>query len=738
MSDESEDILKELRDDLEQVAANGVEVWRRQEWMRQTRFNEWDGQSHDGRKHSDALDGEALPFEGAPDNRIPLVDDAINEKVRLSKKAFFRGMVQAKPENPSDAPRAANVSSLLGWLRDRAMREELDDEVELSAQYLYGDDPGVCVVEVTWRQDISLERRTLLFEDLAAMWTTGAQNPDDVPPDDERLEPAMLAEFMDLATNPARAEEFLQWLGAMFPGATKKALRAAARDLKKDGGAELPVPAIRNNRPGVCALKLFDDVFFPIGTINIQRSRSVDRREWVTEVELRERVHTLGWDAELVDEIIEKGKGLSLLSYPLRWRQWAAQSVTLAGPGRAVNERDNLFEIWWSYRREADELGVPGIVCTVWSCVSKEVYLKRTVAEYPDGEYPFVLRTRERLGRQTTDSRGLGVAIATHQTEVKVQRDARGAYVQMLASPPMKTKIRAGAYNLVLGPNAQIPVQKMDDFDLVSLPNFMQNSVEMEAVTKNEARDYCGLMGTDAEPNRVGFVQQDEADNFIALWRTVFVKVLNLAQTYYSEAELDKVTGQADMPLHLTTEDVRGEWGVSIEIDVRDLNMDFAMKKMDAFGKVLSYDTGGVLDRGPFAEWAANAIDPILARRTVQAPGAVTQKMIDEERQNVTGMALGIEPVMNPGGTTNPQFRMQTVMQTIGQSPKLAQLWQGDETFRKLVENYQKYLMQQNVQEENKLVGRLGTQPTQSAPGLYQAGMTAPGAVQQPGAPVAA
>jgi len=714
-----DETIKELRDELEQIAANGTEVWWRQERAREVRFNEWAGQSPDGRKHGDAMDGDALPFEGAPDNRIPLADTAINEKVAIAKRAFFRALLQAKPISTSDSARAGNVNALLSWLRDRSMREELETEVELSAQYLFGDDPAVCVVEVCWLRDIALVRKDLTFDQLAIMFATGEQNPDDVQPGDPRLEPEMLSEFMDLATNPSRDEEWQSWLAAMFPGATPKALRAASKDLRKNAATELPVPEIRENRPSVRALKLFDDIFFPIGTVDIQRARTIHRREWLTEVELQERVHTLGWDAQWVETVIEKGKGQSLLTETLRWRQWTGLNITLAGPGRAVNERDNLFEVWWSYKREADELGIPGITCTVWSSVVMDTEARKSVADYPHGKYPFVLRTRERLGRQTTDSRGMTVVLTTHQNEVKVQRDARGAYVQMLASPPMKMKMQRGAYELVLGPNAQIPVQKMDDFDILTLPNFMQNSVEMEKVTRDEADHYAGLMRPDADQNRIGLLQQDEADNFFALWRGVFAQALPLAQSFYTETELDRITGQMDTPLHLTPEDVRGGYDVSIEIDTRDLNMEFATKKMDAFGKLLSLDSTGSLDRTPFTEWAAYAIDPILAKRSIQPAGSVTKKMVDEERNNVANMALGIEPVMNPDGVTNPQFRLQTLQQTITQSPRLAAQFGQDDLFRELVQNYQKYLTQQAVQEQNKTVGKLGTQPIQGAPGLY-------------------
>jgi hypothetical protein len=70
----------------------------------------------------------------------------------------------------------------------------------------------------------------------------------------------------------------------------------------------------------------------------------------------------------------------------------------------------------------------------------------------------------------------------------------------------------------------------------------------------------------------------------------------------------------------------------------------------------------------------------------------------------------------------NAQLRMQALVDTIGQSSKLSSQYQGDELFRTIIETRQKYLQQQLDQEQNKVIGRLGTSPVQ--PGT-QAGGTA-------------
>ena len=227
--------IRELRTELEHIMADGTLVWQRQEEARAVRFNVWEGQTSDGRKHASALGEDPLPFEGASDARIPAVDSIIGDKVALVKQAFFRAQVQATPVEPNDAPKAASVTSLLRWLRDCEMRAELETEVELSAQHFFGDDPALAVVEVNWRQDVTLVRRELSFDDLAILYVTGESNPDNVAPDDPRLEPAMLADFNDLALNPLRDREFTAWLTRAYPGVTSAAVRAAVRTLRKEG-----------------------------------------------------------------------------------------------------------------------------------------------------------------------------------------------------------------------------------------------------------------------------------------------------------------------------------------------------------------------------------------------------------------------------------------------------------------------------------------------------------------------
>ena len=71
---------------------------------------------------------------------------------------------------------------------------------------------------------------------------------------------------------------------------------------------------------------------------------------------------------------------------------------------------------------------------------------------------------------------------------------------------------------------------------------------------------------------------------------------------------------------------------------------------------------------------------------------------------------------MPEDGIDAPQTRLEAMQGAVAKSPRLAQQWQADPEFRALLENRQKFLMQQFTQQSiNPTVGRLGTAPLQGA-----------------------
>jgi hypothetical protein len=61
------------------------------------------------------------------------------------------------------------------------------------------------------------------------------------------------------------------------------------KELRENGKAEFPAPYVRVNQPSICAYRLFEDIFLPANTTDLQRARCIFLREWLTEAELKER-----------------------------------------------------------------------------------------------------------------------------------------------------------------------------------------------------------------------------------------------------------------------------------------------------------------------------------------------------------------------------------------------------------------------------------------------------------------
>jgi len=100
-------------------------------------------------------------------------------------------------------------------------------------------------------------------------------------------------------------------------------------------------------------------------------------------------------------------------------------------------------------------------------------------------------------------------------------------------------------------------------------------------------------------------------------------------------------------------------------------------------------------------------LDPRLAAKVVMDKGAASQKVYRDTELQVMKMALGNEAEYVENDPT-AQMKMQFLQTIIGSNPKYQQWLQGDQRFAGLVKNYTANLQQSVVQQQNKLVGRLG------------------------------
>lgn len=718
--------LSALRTELATVLAQSGGIRDRQSRAQNLRLCRWDGQSDDYRKHEDDIGGPAKPFEGAPDQRVPVVDIITRERVALMVEALFAGEIQAKPMGGLDtANDGTKMSRTLHWLRDNVLDEELRHEAELLCNYIEGDDPGIGILKIWWKREPALELRELSLADvaLALLQTRGIALPRDEAGEIsfELSQPyaGAVTDIDDLIFNVTREDEALDSLAIAFPTVARKRLKKALQQLRRERETTLPLPYVKENRPCVAALRYMQDVFFPSDLDDPQKARAIFEREWVSEAELRSRVHSDGYDADWVDQVLEAGPGGGELDgFNLVDNTWARIDGQTVRFGEV--ETDKLYEVWHAYSKAADDYGIMGVYWTVYSQKVRGAYAYHDLLDYPDGKYPHVLFRAEVIARGVDNVRGTPERAGSFQSEIKLQRDSRGAHTMMATVPPVRVAQRRGGLEAVLGPMMEVPVREAEDVSWMTPPPFPQASIEMEKAAWNDVNQYFGRVVPGMPTELAQALLQNDVNRWLGTWKLVWTKILQLQQEYGDTVQMQLVQG-GDL-VRYSRDEIRGKFKVSLTFSVRDLNMEFVMARNQAIGAVLQQDITGLADRTVIVRAGLRAIDPNLAEQAIRDPQAVTMKEMEDEKNAVNMMANGIEPPLRQTGI-NAQLRLQTLMDTVSGSRTLMARYQqpstpADQDFRDLIDNRQKnlrFLVEQY--QVNPSVGLQGTRAIQAGAG---------------------
>lgn len=663
----------------------------------EVRYSYWAGQSEDGKKRQKNDDQKVFPWDGASDTRIRLADEIVTENAEILSQAFWRANLQGKPTEAKDASHAAQVSTLLKYFRDNALRKELQQEVCLAAQY--SQHYGVAVIHPFWERTVSSRPTTVTIEDLA---TYAAQ-----------AEPGTaLAALPEMVMDPDREDGAIEAIQEIIE-LDDSIARKAVRKIQATGSAEVPLPFVTKNAPCVVSLKVGEEIFFPAETLELKEARVIFYRDWLTEVELREKVFTDGWSEDWVDEVIK-----------LPHRHSRDFSFRLSNFGynelQNVDSEDNIFEVVTAYQRVIGDDGIPKIVATVFNpaiCNHEDrrggsrYGLHREADEFA-GEYPFFPVRREWLSRRLLDTRGVPEIVQTWQNEIKGQRDALYDRASIMTLPPFRTPARMGN-NYEIRPGANVPELRQGEISFMEPPKSNPaESLEIVRYIEEQAARYFGRPHPAVDPGRAQAKVQFMVDDWLRTWANVFSYMFKLMQRFMDDADFHRITGiEMGIPEHPT--EIAGGFDVSIDFDTREMDNEFLLKKMDIVSRaVLPEDTAGVIDRAALVKWKMAALDPQLAQLVVQDKAGASQKVFDEVNNNVALMALGNEPRYTEIDPT-AQMKAEFLRQILERNPKYQQAQQQDEHFAKLLENYQKNLEMSVMQEQNKQVGRLGVQQMQ-------------------------
>jgi hypothetical protein len=701
MWDPKEARVEELALELGRIEAAASEVRTRRERAADLRYCRWEGQSLDGRKHADDLGvarEDVGPFEGAPDLKVRIADEIINEQVAVLGASVRRATIQAMPGDSGDSETAARASLLLRYLRDVKLADRLGDEVELSAQMLLGDDPGLAVIGVFWRQVDALEQVDYSVLDVAQLAVEQMGVPVRDPAAQQQVQ-QLVGEISKLLTSPGM-EEMAEKLGAaVFPDMGRVELRRALKELREAGKGAFRTRYAAANEPVVVALRPWEDVFFDLETSDITRCSVVYVREVLTGIELAAKVESEGYDKAVAQEVLGKLAGKSFMvdgagADPLSVREDDAR--------RGVGEHD--YELMHAYRWILNsDTWLPELWCTVFAMGHREAPLKHAPYRCPHAGGPFVAISRERLSRGLLESRGIPACVDSEQLEVKTQRDSRAAATMLATIPPMKKNFRRMGARLTLAPGAEIEVSKADDFEWLTPPPFPNGSVEVEGAILGAVNNYFGRDARGENP-LAQLRLQAVAERFLAGWQQVFARVLAYAQAYMSPVDVAQVVG-AMQPVVLTREQIRGAKDVRLKFDVADLNVqDLTQKLKVIYEFILRLDKDGTVDTVPIVKWAMGALDPHLAEVAVNDQQVAMRKEREAAKEALKDLMLGLEPDRG----ANFELRLQVVQEYLQTSQVFQQQFLQNELFRKGVQQHMEHL--QSLHQQYRVNPAIGAQ----------------------------
>lgn len=725
----NDEMLGAIRDLIQDIRSEtSTYITERRQNAENTRYCYWEGQSTDGRKRRDVLGKDPLPFDGASDNRVRLADKLVRIFEKQVVAAATRSEALVTGTEINDANFAGKLVTLLRWIIKNVWGDAYRRNNKLAANYLFGDSPAAAVAYVDWMFEEGLEYRTIRADEaLAAIVQNAAAQGGS---EDPLILEQIMVQANIMFTDPAQRDMLADALEAILPDVPRTRRRKVAKDLQENMEAQYPARYVRKNEPVYRALRLYEDVFLPTNTTDIQRARAVILREWYTKAEIIERATVEGWSDTFVQKLLygevgrTDGNGAEGIS--------AFDDFTVSGPERAVyttvDNRKGLYEILRVYTRAANEDGVIGIyVYTMSDQVPGEAAKERELWDRKHGKYPFVFTSAECLTSRLLDSRGVPELAMTDQAGMKLLRDSFEDHVQVAINPPLVKPRGRPFFNVNRAPFGQIDADSRDQIRFLEPNAYPQAADKMWREMRREVNEYWGILDPETNPNEmmVTLFTQDRVDDFLSFLSQVHAMTIQLCQQYMDDATVQRIVGGGGVPIARSVEEIQGRFDYHLSFDVNNLDLEKIVAKADVVLKnIRPLDTKGVIPYVPFLRQITAAIDPNWAE-LIPPEDVAEQRIVTEEQDNVVKMLNGIEPPM-PETIEAPGLRLQVIQNTL--APRM----QNPAAFppispagQMILQNRLKYLEFQNTQMANAEIGRVGAEPIPPNQ-LAMAGMEAP------------
>jgi len=686
--------------------------WKRLQVNIETRMCIWEGQSWDGRKWSAKTRKKVFPWEGSSDARVPLVDHRIRADAELLMLAWKTQKIVARATNQANAAqRAFAISTLLRWQIYTDI-PDAEEEAEYLANLLL--ERGAAVVGVYWDRREQMVREGIRLEDLKAaareaLQRMGAGDTNPILP--------VQASIPELILDPSREADAVTMLRQLIEGDELKdqRFRKLLKDLRETGEAHFPKRVVAVDRPALRTLALNEDIFLPPENISIEKSRMVFLREVLSETEIQERVRSMDYDANWVDQVIEGQRGSMSISQNDR-------VGTRSNQTRGLADESQLFEVVTAFERLYDEDGVQMLKSTVFnpgvaakaSSSDELVAGKEELIDEAHGNYPFVLFSTERRTRLIDDARGYGERAHTMQAQIKEQWDGRLNRAHVSTLPP--SHCPPGEEPDAWGPGVNIETMQPERFGYFDIPKYDVGSKEIEESIARFTSEMFGAKTESGDPVDAMNIRQGLVRRWLRGWMHVGTLVVKLDQQYLPDEVWVNVVGTYQgKSVRVSREEIQGPFSLMLDFQVKHLDPEYTTELIALMTQVLAMDTSGRVDRSEAVQAAMELIDPAYAERLLKPAESASLDQIDDEKKTLAQLLLGI-PV-DVRGDEAFGLRLQTLMKTIQSSPTVQQLMQSNPQVSEMVSLRAKQLDFNRVQrEENPEIGRrLGTKPMEKA-----------------------
>ena len=639
------------------------------------RRNWWAGKSRDHRKHG----ADAFPWEGASDSECHCIDERITRLVSLLMTSLRRANVRAFPVESGDISRSKIVSGFMKWMISSGYIPRFFREMELGANYLL--ERGLLITYVGWHREDRSFKQIITMEQIAQM------SPD-------------IYRAVESGNDDSELVVLLQ---NVFTGLTEKRAKKALKELRKKGETELPFSKRQVNAPEVKTLAPDGDFFFPPYVTDPQRAPYCFWRTYYTAQELQQKVATDGWDADFVDHLINKYRGVNVDS--IEREQEGRRSNFL---NDASYDAEELIEIVYGYQRLIDEEdGSEGIYCTVFhkefngdEASGVPGYAKFELLNgYED--YPVVVTRLSEDSKRLYDTRNLPDVLRGIQNTVKLERDSRIDRNSISTVPPILHPV--GQAPADLGPGRMIPYRRKGDLDFAPTPAFNQGSLEIEQTMLAQADRICGL----DETSQISQVRkQFFIDKFLQHTAEVIRMSFRCFQRFGPDEIFFRVTGIPD-PQILTKGNPDENFDILINFDAQNTDPETVEKKLQQFVALNQLNRNNRLNVDALLDIGAASIDPVMADAVLQPVESAQQQVIKEVTDDLTKIHAGIEMPARPSGA---QIALQAIQQYVSQ-PDIQQKLQEDEAFQARLQKYAGQYTFQMQQAQNAQIGRVGTTP---------------------------